>query len=685
MRMTRQGQADRRDPRVVKARGQDVRREIAELRRTIEHHDYRYHVLDAPEISDAEYDALFRRLEQLEHEHPELATPDSPTRRVGATPQSGFATVTHRHPMLSLANATSREEITEFDARIRKLADVDALEYVCEPKMDGVAVEIVYERGEFVQGSTRGDGTTGEDVTANIRTIKSLPLRLRKGDVPVPARLEVRGEAYLPLAPFQRLNREREEAGQPPFANPRNATAGSLKQLDPRVTASRPIALVCHGVAEPWRLAVKTHAALLTALTGWGLRVVPRHALCRDLDAVFRLFDALERDRDGLPFEIDGLVVKVNRLDLQRDLGQVSRSPRWAIAWKFAPRQATTKIERIVPSVGRTGVVTPVAEVTAVPIGGVTVRNASLHNMDEIERKDIRIGDTIVIERAGDVIPYVVRVVPEKRSGREKKFTMPAHCPVCGAEVVRAEGEVAYRCVGVGCPAQLKQSLRFFGARTAMDIEGLGEKLVDQLVDTGLVKDLADLYHLGEEQLVDLERMGEKSAANLLAQIERSKQVPLSRFLTALGIRQVGDATAKALAEHFRTLDAVAAATEEDLQEVRDVGPGVAASIHRFFAERRNRKVIDRLRAAGVRPRAVEAPKGPLVGKRFVLTGGLDSMSRLEAQRRIEALGGRVTSSVSKETDYVVVGADPGSKLAKAEKLGIRVLDEDAFRALVHA
>jgi DNA ligase (NAD+) len=658
---------------------QGVRQEVERLRREIEHHDHRYHVLDDPEISDAEYDELFRRLEALEREHPELVTEDSPTRRVGATPASGFATVTHRHQMLSLQNATTREELREFDARIRRFLGRDRIAYVGEPKMDGVAVELVYEDGVLTVGSTRGDGITGENVTANIRTIKSVPLRLRAQDRAVPARLEVRGEVYLPLAAFRALNREREEAGQPVFANPRNATAGSLKQLDSRITASRPLDLVCHGVGAIDGVQLATHAELLATLGALGLKPVPQSRVLETLDDADAYYDELAARRDELPFEIDGVVVKVNDVALQRRLGQVSRSPRWAVAWKFKPRQATTTVLKIFPSVGRTGVLTPAAELTPVAVGGVTVRNATLHNMDEVDRKDIRIGDHVLIERAGDVIPYVVKVLTEKRTGAEARFVMPAHCPICGARVVRPEDEVAYRCTGADCPAQLKQRLQFFAHRGAMDIEGLGEKLVGQLVDKGLVKHLPDVYGLDLATLVELERMGEKSATNLLAQIERSKHTTLPRFLTALGIRQVGEATARALAEHFGTLDAVLDASLEQLQEVRDVGPEVAASIRQFFDEPGNRTLVARLRAAGVSPAPIERRAGPLAGKKFVLTGGLAAMTRPEAQRRIEALGGRVVTSVSKETDFVVVGAEAGSKLAKAEKLGVPRLDEDAF------
>lgn len=663
----------------------DVRHDAAELRRVLAHHDYRYYVLDDPEISDAEYDVLFRRLQEIESAHPELVTPDSPTQRVGATPQSGFATARHGQQMLSLSNVTTREEMEEFDARVRRLLGRERVDYVVEPKIDGVAVELVYEDGAFTVGSTRGDGLVGENVTANLRTIRSVPLRLRAAGRPLPARLEVRGEVYLPVAAFRALNREREEAGQPVFANPRNSAAGSLKQLDARVTAARPLALACHGVGALDGVTLGTHHELLGAFAEWGLRPPPRHRLVHALDDVAEAFAALEAERDDLPFEVDGLVVKVDDFELQRLLGQVSRSPRWAVAWKFKPRQATTRIVRIAPSVGRTGVLTPVAELEPVAVGGVTVRNVSLHNMDEVERKDVRVGDTVLLERAGDVIPYVVRVETSRRTGREKRFRMPHQCPVCGADVIRQEDEVAYRCLNVSCPARLKQALRFFGSRGAMDVEGLGEKLVDQLVERGLVRDLADLYHLGEATLVGLERMGKKSAENLLAQLERSKHTTLPRFLVALGIRQVGEATATALAQHFGTLEKLMAATEAELTAVRDVGPEVAAGIHAFFAEERNREAIARLRAAGLKPAPVVAAQGPLSGKKFVLTGGLAGMTRAEAQRRIEALGGRVVSSVSKETDYVVVGEDPGSKLAKAEKLGIARLDEKAFRKLVRA
>jgi DNA ligase (NAD+) len=656
-----------------------VQEEIERLRAEIRRHDVLYHERDAPEITDSQYDALLRRLLTLETAHPDLVTPDSPSQRVGAAPRGGFAAVEHRRPMLSLQNVTSADEFREFDARVRKLLGRERIAYVCEPKIDGVAIALRYEDGDLTVAATRGDGVTGENVTANVRTIRSVPHRLHGGRHRVPEHLEVRGEVYLPIAAFRRVNAEREEAGLVPFANPRNSTAGSLKQLDPKVTAARPLEIACHGVGEIDGPSLRTHHQLLEALREWGLRPTPSVTLADGPEDVERAFEALEAERDTLAFEIDGLVVKVDDLELQRLLGQVSRAPRWAVAWKFKPRQAYTRVLRIVPSVGRTGVLTPIAEVEPTHVGGVTVRNVSLHNMDEVARKDVREGDRILLERAGDVIPYVVEVDASARTGEERPFVMPSKCPACGARVERGEDEVAYRCVGLGCPAKLKQSLRFFGSRGALDIEGLGEKLVDQLVERGLVGDLADLYKLDEDVLGGLERMGEKSARNLVAQIERSKRTTLPRLLVGLGIRQVGDATAKALAEHFGTLERVMAASADELQQVRDVGPEVAQAIAGFLAEPRNRAVIERLLDAGITPAPVERHEGPLSGKTFVLTGTLDRMTRPEAQRRIEVLGGRVLSSVSKQTSFVVAGADPGSKLKRAEKLGIDVLDEDAF------
>ena len=658
--------------------------EIREVTEKLAEHGYRYHVLDQPAITDSEYDELFRRLLKLELEYPDFALPNSPTAKVGGPPLAKFTSVPHTLPMLSLDNITNKQELTEFEQRIQRfLKTTDPLEYVTEPKIDGIGVELVFENGELAVGSTRGDGINGEDITQNIRTIRSIALSLRQNGETPPRLLAVRGEVFYPTEGFRRLNRQREEAGEYLFANPRNAAGGALKQLDSKITASRPLDLFCHGMGTVEPASFVNHADFLASIRSWGLKPVPLTRICRNVDEIVAYQEEMESRRDNLPYEIDGVVVKVNSLELQRRLGQIARSPRWAMAYKFRPRQSTTRILDIQTQVGRTGTLTPVASLEPVQLAGVTVKNASLHNMDEIQRKDIRIGDTIVIERAGDVIPYVVQVLAKERDGSERAFEMPARCPMCQAQVYREEGEAAYRCVGLSCPAKLKESLKFFGSRNALDIEGLGEKLIEQLVEKKLVADSADLYSLKEEALASLDRMGTKSAQNLIQELTRSKATTLSRFLTALGIRHVGEATAKVLTQHFGTLEIIMDANEEALTEVRDIGPEVAKSINGFFAEPENRRVIDKLLAANFRLEGEPKAEGARTGVSFVLTGTLTTMSRGEAQKSINGLGGRVSSSVSSKTDYVVIGADPGAKADAAKKLGIRILDEDELQLLL--
>ncbi|MFI5397129.1 MAG: NAD-dependent DNA ligase LigA [Candidatus Binatia bacterium] len=667
----------------------DVARDIEELRRAIDYHNYRYYVLDDPVISDAEYDDLFRRLTELENAHAEFRSPSSPTQRVGAPPAERFETVRHTLPMLSLNNAMGEEEFREFDRRVRRALESERqVEYVAEPKLDGTAVELVYENGELAVASTRGDGINGENITANVKTIRSVPLRLIRPDrrtPPIPRRLEVRAEVILPKAAFRQLNEERSKRGEPLFANPRNAAAGSLRQLDSRITAQRPLDIFCHGFGEIIGLEVNAHWQFLQLLSAWGLKTNPLNRLCQGADAVVAYHHEMAERRAALPYEVDGVVAKVNSMALQRQLGEVSRSPRWAIAYKFKAQQGTTAIKDILPSVGRTGVITPTAHLEPVQVGGVTISSASLHNMDEIERKDIRIGDTVLIERAGDVIPYVVKVVVEQRSGHERRFHMPKKCPACGSDVVREAGEAAYRCVGMSCPAQLRERIRHFGSKHGLDIDGLGEKLVAQLVDKGWVKNVANLYDLTKERLVSLERMGDKSAQNILDAIAGRKRTSLTRLLYGLGIPQVGEHMAALLAEHFGSIDALQHATEDELLTIREVGPETAREIGAFFALPQNRSVIDRLKSAGLNP-VVEGRRrgGKLAGQTFVLTGAL-SVPRDHVAQAIEAQGGRVTSSVSKTTNYVVVGENPGAKLDKARELGVKTIDQRELHRMLEA
>lgn len=654
---------------------------VKELRETIHRHNYLYYVMDAPEITDAEYDLLLRELIQLEKSFPELVTADSPTQRVGARPLDKFSQVTHRIPMLSLENAFTEGDIADFDARIKRELGMSAgadLVYVCEPKMDGVAVELVYENGEFAVGSTRGDGFVGEDITQNLKTIRSIPLRLHT-DTP-PRRLEVRGEVYLSLAAFQKLNAERQEAGEAQFANPRNAAAGSLRQLDPRITARRPLAIFCYGPGEAAGVEFTSQSGFLASLPAWGIPVNRNTETVTGVAGIVDYYRRIGEQRESLPFEIDGVVIKVDSFFLQRELGEKSRSPKWAIAWKFPPRQAVTRVNDIVVQVGRTGVLTPTALLEPVEVSGVTVGRATLHNWEEMERKDIRIGDTVVIERAGDVIPAVVKVVTDKRTGTERFLPVPPSCPECGSEIVRIAGEVAVRCLGLGCPAQIRETIIHFASRNAMDIEGLGVKYIEQLLRLGLVRNVADLYYLTKDHFMQFERMGDKLAENLLAAIENSKHRPLGRFIFALGIRHVGEHTAKLLAGAFGSIENLERATEEELVSIREVGPQVAQSIRTFFSNEQNLQVIQRLLQGGVTP-SVEQKRvgGRFTGKTFVFTGALTRFTREEAKRIVEAEGGHAAGSVSKKTDYVVAGSDAGSKLEKARELGVKVLTEDEF------
>jgi DNA ligase (NAD+) len=659
----------------------DAAQRIMELREQIHHHDYLYYVESRPEVSDAEYDVLTRELRTLEAEFPELVTADSPTQRVAGTPIDAFQPVEHRAAMLSLDNAVSPEDLREFEARITRALPGTRFTYVGEPKIDGLGVALVYARGRFVRGATRGDGRVGEDISANLRTIRSLPMVLR-GPLAAVEDLEIRGEVFIPRAEFERLNRGLEEAGEATFANPRNAAAGAVRQKDPSVTARRPLDAFLYHVSWSPGLTFATHWEALEALRAAGFRTNPKSRRCASMDEVVAACADLEAERDALGYDADGVVVKVDALDVQRRLGSTTHHPRWAIAFKFAARQATTVVQAIEVNVGKTGALTPVAKLTPVPLAGVTISNVSLHNEDEVRRKDVRVGDTVLIERAGDVIPYVVQVVLSRRPSDTAPYAFPDRCPACGGVAFRPEGEAYWRCMNTACPAQLKERLRHFGSRRAMDIEHLGEAVVEQLVDRGLVKDFADLYRLRPAQLAELDRLAEKSAQNLATAIDGSKSRGLSRLLNALGIRLVGERVARLLAMRYATLERLMAAPEATLAEAHGIGPTIAASVRKFFDDESNRRVLDELGRLGVdlteRSAPADGPR-PLAGKTFVITGTLGTLSREGARELVESLGGRVTSSVTRKTAYVVVGESPGSKAADADRLGVAVLDEAAF------
>jgi DNA ligase (NAD+) len=665
----------------------DVPQKIEALRDKVRHHEHRYYVLDNPEITDAEFDRLMNQLKDLEAEYPELIRPDSPTQRVGGKPREGFVKVRHSTPMLSLDNAYTEDELRDWERRVHELTGERKVDYVCELKLDGMSLALRFEDGRLALGVTRGDGTVGEDVTLNVRTVRSIPLLIpsqTEDKAGLPRDFEVRGELLMPIASFLRMNDEREQQGLSKFANPRNATAGTIRVLEPNITASRRLDFCGYFLYDTRGHTIfDRHSQALKALTTAGFKVNPNHRLVHNLDEVWTFIHNWEAKRDSLPYEIDGIVVKVDRIALQQELGFTGKAPRWAIAYKYAARSGVTQIEDILVQVGRTGKLTPVAALKPVLIGGTTVSRATLHNMDEIERLGVRIGDWVSVERGGDVIPKVVKVLEDKPRGT-RYFQMPERCPVCGGHVVRAEGEADHRCVNVNCPAKLRESIRHFAARGVMNIEGMGDALVNQLTEQGLVKNIADIYDLSEKKLLTLERMGKKSAQNILDEVESSKELPLERVIYGLGIRMVGERTAQFLAEHFGSMDALMKAGEEELQQVNEIGPRVSASIREFLDEPKNVALVDRLRRAGLTMMGQKKQRATtLAGKTFVLTGTLERYTRDEAKKLIEDAGGRVSGSVSQKTDYVVAGAEAGSKLDKARELGVAVLDEKQMESLV--
>lgn len=658
----------------------------AELRKLLNQYSYEYYVLDRPSVPDAEYDRLLRELQEIENAHPELITPDSPTQRVGGEPLSGFVKVVHDTPMLSLANAFNEADLRDFDRRVRETAG-DRYEYVCELKIDGLAISLKYENGLFVQGSTRGDGTIGEDITANLRTVRSIPLRLNE-----PVTIEARGECFMPKKSFEALNRIKEENGEEPFANPRNAAAGSLRQLDPKIAASRNLDTFMYAIGDTTGLNIAAHSEGLAYLEKLGFKVNKETRICRDIGEVLEFIAEWTEKRPALPYEIDGIVIKVNDYAQEAALGTTVKSPRWAIAYKFPAEEVVTKLTGIEVKVGRTGVVTPTAILDPVRVAGTTVQRATLHNEDLIREKDIRIGDYVIVKKAGDIIPEVVRPIPERRTGEERAFSMPSHCPDCGSELVRLEDEVALRCINPNCPAQIREGLIHFVSRNAMNIEGLGEKVISQLFAHELIHNVADIYRLKKEELLQLERMGEKSVSNLLAAIEASKKNSLEKLLFGLGIRHVGAKAAKILAEHFETMERLSEATREELEAIPDIGEKMADSIVAYFENEEALGLVRELAVLGVNmvykgPKRAEKRNAdsPFDGKTVVLTGKLVNMTRNEAKEKLEALGANVTGSVSKNTDLVIAGEDAGTKLTKAEQLGIEVWDEAAFLERLHS
>jgi DNA ligase (NAD+) len=666
----------------------DLGRRVEALREKIRHHEYRYYVLDAPEITDSEFDQLMNELKQLEVQNPLLVVPDSPTQRVGGKPREGFGKARHSSPMLSLDNTYSQDELRNWERRVHELSGREDIEYVCELKLDGMSLALRYEDGKLVRGITRGDGTTGEDVTLNVRTVRSIPLSIPKDKLKqagIPPDFEVRGEMLMPLAAFKKMNDEREQKGLSQFANPRNATAGTVRQLEPSVTAERRLDYFAYILLENGRTYFDRHSEALNAISAAGFKVNPHRRLTDNIEGAWAFIEEWEGKRESLRYEIDGIVIKVDRTALQDELGYTGKAPRWAIAYKYAARAGITRIEDILVQVGRTGKLTPVAALKPVPIGGTTVSRATLHNLDEIERLGVKIGDWVEVERGGDVIPKVNRVVEDQDHPRgHKAFHMPEKCPVCGTRVVRSENEVDYRCVNANCPAKLRETILHFASRGVMNIDGLGDALVNQLSDRGLVKNVADIYQLTKADLLELERMGEKSAQNVLAEIEASKKLPLERVIYGLGIRFVGERTAQFLAEHFGSMELLMSADEAQLEEVNEVGPRIAQSIREFFAEPRNRELVKRLHLAGLTFTGKKKQRGTqLTGKTFVLTGTLAHYSRAEAKQLIEDAGGRVSGSVSKKTDYVVAGTDAGSKLEKAKELEVRVIDEKDLKNFV--